>query len=258
MLTLLLVGCIAFLEDAAVEAEREASLTAMRERAGITAVSIETSRPVVAKIRDTPVFRYSDEERGIQDATLWVFEDRGRPVAMQKVEHYPKYPPDRHWLYCVSSLVPETITADWRSERTFRSKAPGVVWKPLLDAPKPASTAAARLTQLRQAARRFSATIVKHVASETTEMRLITTPLHRYSSTEHGITDGALFGLTATGTNPDAFVAIEVDSQKEWRYGVGRMTLEGLSVKLDRQEIWTCEHLNRGATFDTWLYFHTK
>src|SRR5579872_3473894 len=39
-----------------------------------------------ADLVPNPVLRYSDEERGIPDATLWVWTRDARPVALQKVE----------------------------------------------------------------------------------------------------------------------------------------------------------------------------
>lgn len=260
MSTLLLIVCVAFLDDAPTGTfDRDASLSKMQERAKVATVKVQSARPITAKLHEKPLFRYSDEERKIEDGTLWAFEDQGRPFALQKVEHYPTFPVERRWLYCFSSLATDTVQADWPGEQTYESKSAGLEWKELPNAPALASTAAVRLTQLRTAARRFSARLERsNTVGGTNEMRLISTPLHRYTSKAHRVLDGALFGLTATGTNPDVVIALEIDDANRWRYGVNRMTLEGLSVKLDEKEVWTCPHLQKGATFDTWLYFYPK
>lgn len=89
-----------------------------------------------------------------------------------------------------------------------------------------------------------------------TEMRLLPTPLFRYSCQPGEILDGALFGLSATGTNPDAVIAIQwcgEGQSAQWQFGVSGMTNGGLQVRLDDKPVWSQPYLhNRGQVFETW------
>ena len=112
--------------------------------------------------------------------------------------------------------------------------------KELSDAPKPAATVAARLTQLRQLARRFGAK--EHFNKELIECRLIAQPIDRYQSQAEKIVDGAIFAL-ANGTNPEIGVVLETDGE-HWTYGILRLTSAESTVTLDGKEIVAYEKFN--------------
>ena len=94
----------------------------------------------------------------------------------------------------------------------------------------PAENERLRLTQMKRAAERFS---VK-------DMRLMPTPLYRYSSKKYGVIDGAVFGLVRA-TDPDVLILIEAVDQdsntRGWRYAIGRMHSFALKVRLDDSEV---------------------
>ena len=241
--------------------ERKARLAQMRrlaERVRVDTLTEEDSTK--SQLVADPLFRYSDELRGILDATLWCWQIEARPVALLKIERYEKLPHDKPWLYCIASLSSGLITAKWNSGQEFSSKAPGLEFRALSEAVMPADSKAARLTQLRQLARRFSATILRDPAeNRRDEMRLLPQPLFRYANPDVGLIDAALFGFTATGTNPDVLLAVEMRGNDDvsWHYGIARMTMEGLSVQLDGATVWTAAFTSgaRGP-FDTWHWFH--
>jgi hypothetical protein len=239
--------------------EQKARLAQMRGRAERVQVYTAAGEGRIAsQLVAAPLFRYSDEPRRIVDATLWCWQNDGRPTALLKIEEYAR-PRGKPWLYCVVSLSTGLIEVEREERQAFSSQRPGLELQALPDGPKPAESMAARLTQLRQLARRFSATIVRNPKeNRRDEMRLLTQPLYRYAQPEAGLYDAALFGLTATGTNPDALLAIELHGNEatSWRYGLARMTMEGLSVRLDKTEVWTAEFtpLTPGP-FDTWHWF---
>ena len=88
-----------------------------------------------------------------------------------------------------------------------------------------------RLVHMRRLAERFGAK----------EMRLLTTPLHRYSSPKDGIIDGAVFSLVRAN-DPEVLVIIEAhksgQGQATWRYSLGRMNSQDVTVTLDEEVIW--------------------
>ena len=244
--------------------ERQALLKEMRSAAAAIKVTEkvgEQLRP--AKLVEEPIFRYSDEQRFIRDATMWIWTVEGRPVSVMKLERYSFPDPKRHWLFNVGSASPNLFTVQWPFDREFESKKPGLSFQPLKDAAAIAESKAARLSQLKQLARRFTATMTGGAADDAkTEMRLLPTPLFRYASPHDQIADGALFGLSATGTNPDAMVAIQWRGEKEsarWEFGVTGMTNGGLQVRLDDKPVWSQPYLvSRGQVFETWTYFFSE
>ena len=244
--------------------ERQALLKEMRSAVAAIKVSEkvgEQLRP--AKLVEEPIFRYSDEQRFIRDATMWIWTAEGRPVSVMKLERYSFPDPKRHWLFNIGSASPNLLTVTWPFDREFESKKPGVSFQPLNDGPKIAETKPARLIQLKQLVRRFTATMTGGAADDAkTEMRLLPTPLFRYSSPPDQIADGALFGLSATGTNPDAMVAIQWRGEKEsarWEFGITGLTNGGLQVRLDDKPVWSQPYLvSRGQVFETWTWFFSE
>ena len=77
-----------------------------------------------------PVFRYSDEERFIPDATLWVWTRDARPIAFQKVEGN-NYGGGQAWTICFASLSKDLISVKWSNGRKYLSRTPGVEFKAL-------------------------------------------------------------------------------------------------------------------------------
>ena len=109
----------------------------------------------------------------------------------------------------------------------------------LKDAPPPAATAAGRLTQLKQQARRFSGTqVVREMDETSVELRLLPREIDRYSPADHKLADGAIF-LLVNGRNPALLVVIETDGDG-WQYCVGRLSSPStLEVRLDGALVWS-------------------
>ena len=71
-------------------------------------------------------------------------------------------------------------------------------------------------------------------------------------------------GFAASGTNPDALLAIELQQDaagQVWRFGLARMTIFQVIVKLDEKQVWRVPFVpwqgtERPSKFDTWLFFH--
>ena len=118
---------------------------------------------------------------------------------------------------------------------------PGVVHKPIKDAPRPAKTVAGRLSQMRDLAREFTATTVLDGVEQ--ELRLLTQPLHRQEKPTDEALDGALFTFV-TGTDPELMLVIEArpaDGAENpvWHYAAGRFTDLPLKLRHKDVELWT-------------------
>ncbi len=239
--------------------QSKARLREMHMRAkATTIVQIGSDKQTLGKLVPEPVFRYSDQPRRVIDATLWCWHVEGRPIALQKVEYYHR--PNYYWFYCMASLSETLIEADWRDGQHWSSKKPGIQLQMLPGGPAPASKKAARLRQIKEIARRFSAKIDR-TATIQQEMRFLPRPIHRYGDPDSELRDGAIFGFTTHGTNPDALLLIELHQQEattsSWKYGLAQMTTGKLSVRLDNKEVWTApfRKLRAVAKFDTFMFF---
>ena len=210
-----------------------------------------------AELVPNPVFRYSDEQRAIPDATLWVWTRNARPVAFQKVEGNNQGSPK--WTICFASLSEGLLRVRWPGAREYASRKPGVHFDPILPAEPPATTARARTAQLKALKDRFSGRLtVNNDGTGGAETRTMAKPIFEYSDPETKLPLGAIFGMTSTGTNPDLLLLIEArrdgDGKLRWEYAHARMTSNSLRVRLDDTEIWAEEDLpNRD--FDTWTYY---
>jgi hypothetical protein len=213
-----------------------------------------------------PIFRYSDQPRGFVDATVWAWggpERRGRPVAVAKIEMALSEIKLPYWQYCVASLADTPLDVDFANERKLTAARPGLALRDFPDAPPPAAGAAARQRQMKDLAARFGATIhalqlgTKELLKQ--EMRLLPSPIHRYSDDQAGLIDGMLFGLTTNGTNPDVLIVIESRREKDadaaWHFGFVKMTYAEVHLRIDREEVWSS---STSEPLETWTYFQQK
>lgn len=236
----------------------EASLASLRAKALTTRVSVLTPQQTEATLEKTPLFRYSDQLRHIEDAGLWLWTRGGRPEAAMKVERYTLGIHPSQWMYCFTSVSPHMLLAEWSGNPSFQSKKSGVTWQKLSD--NPVNSRPLRLTQMRDMARRFTAELIgKPDGSDRRQMRLIPRPLFRYPEILTDGGDGAIFGFSGTGTNPDLLLVLDLLPGEGWRYGLAGMTAEGLVVRLEDQKVWEAEHTaGKGSVFDTWTRFFVR
>jgi hypothetical protein len=209
-------------------------MTSLARAITIKRADEESGKPVA--LVPEPIFRYDDPPRHIEDATLWVFGHPGRPTAALKMEIYPN-----RGLYGLVALSPGMITADG-DDWDWASTEPGIILRPIPNAPAPADTPRQRLVQLRLLSQRFSG-FEFEPAKGRMQMRLLPKPLLRYDDPESGLQDGALFSLSF-GVNPEVLILIEARkapgaSSPTWQYGIGRLGGAEVAVSLDNQEIWT-------------------
>jgi hypothetical protein len=124
--------------------------------------------------------------------------------------------------------------------RRWAAETPGVQLRPVPGAPAPAGNERLRLTQMRALARDFHAFMKD--GDDVSELRLLSQPLHRYSSPAQGVTDGAIFSYVWTkGTDPEVLLIFEAragQSGPEWQYSLARFNWRDLWATHDDQEVW--------------------
>jgi hypothetical protein len=194
-----------------------------------------------------PVLRWRNVARGQEgEAIMVVWPHKGRPVAMASI-----YPWEGQMLHEFDSLSREANLIARDKDRVIWSpKTPGVEFKELPSAPKPAKTQAERLRQMKAIAARFKATMTGWQGDDKDreELRLLPRPLHRYDlknakNADPDLLDGALFAYVQ-GTDPEVVLVLEAIAtakKSTWQYAFVRATSGGLEVKLENQVVWTAE-----------------
>jgi hypothetical protein len=251
-------------DDAAQAADRKKRL---RQQAADRVAKVKVARAEkldrTGELVTNPLMSYTDEPLSIDAATLWAwgFKKAGRPVAVCKVEHYDKTrrAVPAEWLYCFASLSDERIRGDWPDGHQWTASRAGVAFRDIPDAPAPGATPAARLRQMKDVSRRFTATFEFDTARSHEELRLLPQPVYSYADAEAGIVDGAIFVSAMNGTNPTALFLVELQKDGDatkWKFAVGAMTDGGVIVKFDGREVWSKPALHApGKDFETWTYF---
>jgi hypothetical protein len=188
------------------------------------------------------LLRYSDPTRdlmdakvsGLIDAGVWRLGKDGRPTALVVLEIYRsadgKGTLAHEFLSLAEkkfSLAHKDYSVQWDATGTDLKLAA------FEDAPSPAKTATARLVQMRQLARRFTAK--ETINDNVIECRLMSSPIDRYESAADGILDGAIFAY-ANGTNPEVGIVVEAD-KGGWKFGVVRLGAAKATVTLDGREV---------------------
>jgi hypothetical protein len=169
-----------------------------------------------------PLLRYSDPTRGVigtgtstvlLDGSVWRLGTEGRPTALVTIELYGVSGAPNWLVYEFLTLTKTKFSIKHKEEkiRRWEPTEAGLTLKELPEAPKPAATAAARLAQMRQLARRFAAK--ERIRKELIDCRLMTQPIDRYQSKVDKIVDGAIF-VHVNSTNPEVGVVIETDGNR--------------------------------------------
>jgi hypothetical protein len=173
-----------------------------------------------------------------------VWPHNGRPVAMASI-----YPWKGNMIHEFDSLSREgKLVARDKDRVVWSPEAPGVEFKDVPDAPRPAKAAAERLRQMKGIAARFKATLTgwRGDDADREELRLLPRQLYRYElkaakEAEADLLDGALFACVQ-GTDPEVVLVLEAIGTAEkaaWQYALVRATSGGLEVKLGDAVVWT-------------------
>jgi hypothetical protein len=235
--------------------QRDESIKVMRERAANTKVElVGGDNPQTAELHATPFLYFTNEPHRIVGGSLWGWSVDGRPVALCKVEQYDRGRVDQTWLYCLTSLTEEKIKVKWRDGESWSAKTAGVEFRDFPDNPGVADDERNRLRQMKELSQRFSAMDFEPNGSGSTQFRLLTQPLWRYSSVAAGIVDGAVFATEGAA----AVYLIELhqrqDKSRHWRYATTAMAAWAVSIKLDDKEVWTKPFTAGPAPYDNWIF----
>ena len=195
----------------------------------------ESQQPL--KLADKPVMKWANDDDWSGDVCVWTWNDR--PEVIGCILTGPAKNDQRIAFQEFHLLAAEPIApADMDARKRWSPKA-GLKRIPLEGVPVPAESAVARLTQMRQILRDFSA----HMAAEGAwELRLLPQPLLRYQPKEGPVVDGALFTFVWTkGTDPELVLLLEclkTPSGTAWSYAPVRFSNRELWLKHREVEVW--------------------
>lgn len=185
-----------------------------------------------------PVLRYTNPVASAHgDGATFLWLEGPHPAAAVSLSFRDSG--DQWWE--LTSLSDQPLQATRDGARVWAPRTANRKFDRLPDAPAPAESPTARLTQFRALARRFQVESARENQWQTD--RLLSQPLLRWSDAEHGVVDGALFGFSE-GTDPVLLMTLEVRSdagtgENHWHYLLGRMTSWPMRVKFDDREIWS-------------------
>ena len=183
-----------------------------------------------------PIFRLNNAVSGVNDGAIFLWLDEvGRPETAVQVFHVPS----GAWRHEFTSLSTAPLIAESGSNATWHPSRPGVDFKPVPGAPKPAESAEQRLRQLRALAQDFAAD--DHFESKTwNALRLLPTPLLRYGKSGAKVEDGALFSFVLA-SDPEVFLMLEARPGKdglEWQYAFAPMTCYQVKGSWKGKQTW--------------------
>ena len=194
-----------------------------------------------------PLLHWSNPVVGQVQGGAFLWTDEGRPQVIGAMFRWDA--PSVRTVHEFQSLSTEPLIATRGDAEVWRTSEPGVTFRTLPDASKPASTPVQRLGQMRRLAAQFSA--YKTFEGVQRDLRLLRQPLYRYRPDSETLLDGALFAFVEA-TDPDLLLLIEAHqtgSNSEWRYAFARLYHDNLSVRRDGAEIWDAELIRDRETF---------
>ncbi len=196
----------------------------------------------VLKLLEKPVFRLGKQAaETVQDGAifLWTGENDRPEAAVQVFQIKNSGAPQGIWIHEFSSLSPVTLTANRRGRAWWVPTKPGLAFKPLPNAPRPAEALAQRTRQMRSLAEGFRASD-DFGHRGWSELRLLPRPISRYGAPGSNLIDGALFAFVL-GTDPEVFLFLEARPGKEgpeWQYALAPMTIYPLKGSYQGKAVW--------------------
>src|SRR5262245_11686056 len=241
-----------------VEKAKAESLQRMLARTKQMIVRIQAgSEERHPELVEAPLIHYADQVRNLPESTLWVWQQQGLPVLFCKVEQIRDA--RASWQYCCVPATAEKIDVEWQRQFRWRSREASFKWIPVADAPEPRDQAPARLTQMKAIVRGFGGETEQTPVKSRQKMRLLASPLHRFAAPEQNVLDGAVFGLTSNGTNPDVLIIVEAlgkeESKARWRYGIVGMTGDAVEVVLKDKTVWTKQYTDGPGDHRSWMWY---
>jgi hypothetical protein len=145
------------------------------------------------ELQPGPLYTYDEVIDRWRKGTSWVWGAEGRPPLLLNTMTL-----DDVRYYEFMSLTPSKLSVDTGYGAQWLPK-PSWNPKPIQDAPEPAQTRRARLIQMRNLARQFTAEQTQGPVQPVQRLRLLPQPIYRYAKESDESLDGAIFGFLREG-----------------------------------------------------------
>ncbi len=195
------------------------------------------------KLDPLPIMRWTNPlEEGSIHGVVYVWRHQGRPVVVGQLFSYLNGKGGRVYCHAMHSLArsDEKVTGQREGKTFWTPDSPGVEMRDVPEAPAPAASRAARLLQMKEISRRFSA-YTEEATRGKRILRLLSTPMDRYPETAPDGADGALFSLVV-GNDPEVILLLEKGTKPAgdpvWKYGLVLSTRSTSVAQLDDREVW--------------------
>jgi hypothetical protein len=195
------------------------------------------------RLGNDPSFRMGKQSAdNVLDGAIFFWSGvEGRPeAALQAFQVKDQSAAGGHWVQEFISLSPGTFVSERDGKPIWAPRKPGVEFKAVPGAPKPADTATQRSRQMRALAQEFRVSD-NFKNRGWSELRLLTTPVARYGKAASAVLDGALFAF-ALATDPEAFLFLETREGTgglEWQYAFAPMGCFEMKGTHDGKVVWT-------------------
>jgi len=241
--------------DETDQARRSARVEAMRARAESLAVRIGAAgdaKSTSAELVANPLLHYSDlagnaAAGNTADGTIWAWGKVGRPPFLAGIFYDTPKAGIEKWSCELLSLADGPISVAGKPGWEWKPAKSDIEWQAVPDAPPAAESPVQRLRQMKDIARRFTASQTIG-PTRTDQLRLMDRPLHRYADAARGLIDGSLYAF-AVGTNPEVLLILECRAATEgkpaWHCGFARMTSARCEARLDDKEFWKQEAVDK-------------
>jgi hypothetical protein len=217
-------------------------------------IFFNNDREQLLQLKPEPVFFWTNPVRyGETNGAVFVWTRNGRAEAVGSIFSYLSRgdPSQRVIAHEFLSLAEKSLGATRDGRLPWSIRVPGISPRPVPDAPKPATTAAMRLPQMRELARDFTATAMHNDVER--DLRLLPQPIFRNSSASGDVLDGALFTFV-TGTDPELMLLIEARQTNEgpaWQWSAGRFSDLTLKLRHKQAEVWKYERTSAAKPPDS-------
>lgn len=229
----------------------EKRLAALTESVGDYVITVESKPTRKLELHEKPLLRFTNNVGGVVDGVVMMWTDGGRPAVLGQVFVIKS----GYWLHEFQSAAIHPLVLKRRADESspWQPRKAGVEFELVPGASAPAANRNVRLTQMKELARKFTASDDFRVNAgdkETTkyELRLLPQPAYRYPE-KTAAEDGALFAFVH-GTDPEVVLIVEAQGNK-WYFACAPLTCWAVQVNFDGKPVWSGEELYQKSTRDT-------
>jgi hypothetical protein len=243
LLAALVLGAARGEEPAPKDApEQKERLELMKRQAADYELTLDASPAVKLALHGDPLLRFANPVGGVVDGVVVMWKEGQRPAVFAQIFQLK----DGLWVHECQSTASAGLAMKLGTATKWNPEKAAAEFGALKDGPKPAEDAVKRLVQMKALAAKFSVTEdfkINATDRETSryELRLLPTPVYRYSDAKAGINEAAVFAFVH-GTDPELFLILEHRGEGEkaaWYYALVPMTCWGMKAQLAGNEVWS-------------------